>query len=988
MLFAFVPILTMGFIFAAIFVSIDRYTPRTAEASFSADPKPFSSPDIEPLTISANANNVYIGGDFANIGTYIGAGAPISAVTGNPVATFPLVSNYNVFSALPDGNGGWYIGGLFDTVENLPIRNLAHILPSGHVDPTFHPDPDNDVLALVSDGTKLYLGGDFVQVGGQNISYLAAVNLTSGAVDASFLPAADQTVRALLVRDTILYAGGAFSAIGGLARSEIGAVSTIDGSGVAAFDVSLTGPGQIFSLAFSPDGTRLFAGGSFVGPTAKVVAVDMGDYSVVPGFQPGAIDTQVNALAVSSDGSNLYMAGNFTAIGSESRIGVASLSTSDGSLTQDIPDLSIDNPVTVLSLTADGGTLYIGGDFTTVGGQSRARLAAINTRTGTVDPFDPKISKSIYALSLAPDENTMYVGTTDALVNLNRQPKLAAMHSDGSFNSNFTPTLDGLVRASVLSPDGSTLYVAGDFLNVDGEPHEKLAAVSTVDGSVIPSFNAPLPDDIVESLAISPDGSMLYVGGDFYTVGGFDHGVLVALNTSDGGLAPGFHSQLDPDVYYGVSSILESGSRLYLATVSGNVLAVSAADGSIDPSFPALSSDSWYNNAIALSHNPSTLYVGGNFSTIGGESRNFLAAFHTLDGSIAPFSTPITGGDTISALAISPDDSTLYAGLDRTITTTDGSRSGIAEISTADGSIQPVSQGAVGDVPYNVFSLSPSGDTLYVGSRSGGRSRLTALSVAPHVPLQSPGVVISKTLVSAAEGGASDSYTIVLDSQPTSDVTVLANSDGSVLLTPTTLTFTPQNWDTPQTVTVSAVDNATVEVVHTATVTHSVSSADADYDGVSVANVTVSLADNDLLPTSPATTATSPGAISIPVIAPSVNQSATIPVPSGEQSASSPVLPATITAGSFTISLAFVGIAHPEVKSLQQFLNSQGFTVATAGPGSAGNETTYFGLRTKSALIKFQEAHADEILKPLGLKKGTGILGPATLRYIRSILKN
>jgi hypothetical protein len=87
---------------------------------------------------------------------------------------------------------------------------------------------------------------------------------------------------------------------------------------------------------------------------------------------------------------------------------------------------------------------------------------------------------------------------------------------------------------------------------------------------------------------------------------------------------------------------------------------------------------------------------------------------------------------------------------------------------------------------------------------------------------------------------------------------------------------------------------------------------------------------------------------------------------------------------SFTKNL-WVGIRDIEVRLLQQFLNLKGFTVATEGPGSPGQETDFFGNRTKEALIKFQEAYKFNILTPLGLNFGTGYFGQSTRSYINSL---
>jgi YVTN family beta-propeller protein len=78
-----------------------------------------------------------------------------------------------------------------------------------------------------------------------------------------------------------------------------------------------------------------------------------------------------------------------------------------------------------------------------------------------------------------------------------------------------------------------------------------------------------------------------------------------------------------------------------------------------------------------------------------------------------------------------------------------------------------------------------------------------------------------------------------------------------------------------------------------------------------------------------------------------------------------------------------VGDTGGEVKELQKYLNAHGFIVAKKGAGSPGHETEKFGRATKSALIKFQEAHKKEILTPFKLKYGTGLFGPSTRAYIK-----
>ena len=109
------------------------------------------------------------------------------------------------------------------------------------------------------------------------------------------------------------------------------------------------------------------------------------------------------------------------------------------------------------------------------------------------------------------------------------------------------------------------------------------------------------------------------------------------------------------------------------------------------------------------------------------------------------------------------------------------------------------------------------------------------------------GASVSETTVTVTEGGSA-TYTVRLNTQPTSDVVISVTASGSsdVTVSPATLTFTTANWSTAQTVTVSAAQDADA-VNDAASITHAVvdaSSAD-EFDAVTIAGVAVTVTDDD-----------------------------------------------------------------------------------------------------------------------------------------------
>jgi len=110
----------------------------------------------------------------------------------------------------------------------------------------------------------------------------------------------------------------------------------------------------------------------------------------------------------------------------------------------------------------------------------------------------------------------------------------------------------------------------------------------------------------------------------------------------------------------------------------------------------------------------------------------------------------------------------------------------------------------------------------------------------------SPGVTVSETMLDVAELNGTITYTIVLQAAPTGNVTITPRSQDTDIATvsPEELTFTPDNWNTPQTVTLRGVDDALInEPARQTTVTHTIEGG--GYNNVTVADVTVTATDDD-----------------------------------------------------------------------------------------------------------------------------------------------
>ena len=158
---------------------------------------------------------------------------------------------------------------------------------------------------------------------------------------------------------------------------------------------------------------------------------------------------------------------------------------------------------------------------------------------------------------------------------------------------------------------------------------------------------------------------------------------------------------------------------------------------------------------------------------------------------------------------------------------------------------------------YSIASYQAAADgwdiqTRSIGSTGPNQLQLPATDGAvsfTYIPAPTPGFTVTPTNgLNTSENGTSDHFTVVLDSPPAADVTinVASSNPNEGVASPASLTFTADNWNTPQTVTVTGVDDAVVDgpIAYTIVLSPAIS-VDPAYNGLDPADVSVVNADND-----------------------------------------------------------------------------------------------------------------------------------------------
>jgi hypothetical protein len=643
-----------------------------------------------------SANRVYIAGQFDAVGTPTGGWASLDSVTALARRPFAGLASGIVRAAVPDGAGGWFIGGSFSTVLGVSRINLAHLLADGTVAAwsTNVSGTDASVYALALSGTTLYVGGAFSNVGGQTRNRGAALDATSGAVlgwnpNASWVSGTG-VIKCLAVAGGVVYAGGDFSTIGGASRSNIAALDPTTGT---ATTWNPTSSATVNTLTVSGGG--VYVGGQFsnIGGSPRSFLAALDPATGAAQFWNPSANGGVSTLLVS--GSIVYVGGDFTSVGGQAHNRIAALNNTNGAASPWDPNANS----TVRAIAVSGSTVYAGGDFSTVGGASRSQLAALDATTGTARAWDPHPAGTVYVLQAAP--HAVFVGGMFSSVNLTLRRSLAALDLTSGNPTQWDPnpssfanlyslaiddgivyvggvnmsTIGGTTRTNVAAVDTSAglattwnptanlavrgitvlngvVYIGGDFTSVNSTGRIRIAAIDATTGALT-AWN-PGAGNAVNALVGSK--GVIYAGGVFSTIAGAPRSGIAALDAVSGIATPWSPGANNVVNALGLANgrLAAGGAFTFLNPVTrNNLAAMSVSTGTVTPWHPDPNSSV---NAIQVSRG--VVYVGGLFSSIGGGSRQYIAAIDSTTGAATTWNPAAAGS--VNTLAVS--DSVVFAG--------------------------------------------------------------------------------------------------------------------------------------------------------------------------------------------------------------------------------------------------------------------------------------------------------------------------------------
>lgn len=552
---------------------------------------------------------------------------------------------------------------------------------------------NNRIRTMTRVGDTLYIGGDFTKVGKKSMGQAVPFDLNSQTFYRDFTPVSG------VVSDIVpdgkggWYLGGQFTKVGSYSQSYLAHMNS--------------------------------------------------DFAMDSSWRP-VLDGVVNKMVV-YDGI-LYVGGYFTTVSGSNRAGVAAFNVNTGGMASWDPQLTYAIPAAVYDLKVAGGLIYIAGLFSTVKGQSRTMVAAVDPVTAQPTNWSPVIvGDGISEIEIS--NNRAYLTGSITTINGVAKNGLVAVNLTTGGNVDWTPITNigncSIAPGTMVISRG-ILYVGGMFessnCRVMGQLRDNLAAFDAETGELKtwnPSPNGQVNkiyvhngklyfegnyttfsgqdraggvgavvDELTKTLlstdnwqytknttAVSFSGNIAYIsdGSDFGVQNGMvSRNGLAAidlLNQQITAWNPGVgitQSQGMTDIY--VLDILAVGDSLF----AGGLFSAGNANGLASFNLYNGAQNNWNPNIASvkdLEADATSLYIGGDFSAVNGTTRHGLAAFSLSTGQLGSWGPTVKQDWNEKVTGIKIKDGVIFVGANDAVagvgfTIAGQNRRGVAAVKT------------------------------------------------------------------------------------------------------------------------------------------------------------------------------------------------------------------------------------------------------------------------------------------------------------------
>ncbi|MGV0110190.1 PKD domain-containing protein [Arthrobacter sp. CP30] len=300
-------------------------------------------------------------------------------------------------------------------------------------------------------------------------------------------------------------------------------------------------------------------------------------------------------------------------------------------------DAASNGKVYALEASPDGTRVYAGGDFTTLGGKTHRRLAAINTSTLAVDhTFNPNVAYRVTAIGATRDK--VYFGGSFGAVNNETRTRAAAVTTAGVLLP-WNPSADGDIAAVEVAPDEASVYIGGAFSSIGGNPQRAIAHVDAAAGANLPfpaaSAMPPLTSGCDARVReIIRDADSIYVASAGDGGGCFDGTFSASIATGELRWKNNCLGATEALALIGGS--LYKGSHAHNCSFEGAfpegpnrmLLAQNTQSGKIEGWYPTTNGAGTTRvGPFAMATDGTRLWVGGDFTTVNGKPQQGVGLF-------------------------------------------------------------------------------------------------------------------------------------------------------------------------------------------------------------------------------------------------------------------------------------------------------------------------------------------------------------------------